>query len=50
MSSGHADLLDGIYGKRGEGLRAQETVALGTYRATRRRIYWGEFEGNKKQR
>lgn len=38
MSSGHVDLLDGIYGNRGEGLRTQETVAFGEYRE-------GEFTG-----
>jgi hypothetical protein len=29
MPAGHIDLLDGIYGSRGEGLRAQEIVAFG---------------------
>lgn len=30
MSAGHTDLLDGIYGDWGEGLRALEIVALTT--------------------
>ncbi len=29
MPAGHIDLLDGIHGNRREGLRAQETVAVG---------------------
>jgi len=29
MPAGHIDLLDGIYGNRREGLRAQEIMAVG---------------------